>query len=369
MQTGGNLGWRKLAPQPHTFEQLDIEADRPKLYKVKNLAARALGLSKSQIALLTALISYYKEPVADRLLVWPSNEALEKSTGYSERAIRFAIRDLISSGVLLSKDSANGKRFAIRTKSGQILDAYGFDLSPLLAREKEFKDSIARLDAEEELRKRQLDEITICRRSVQEALRSIHDLGVTVDTESTEERFDLLLSQTPRRSLIRAPGPLLAEWRTLKEDVEHQYHTACDGNSCRHIENNNEIPEQPCSNGQEEMVRGETVNLGDLRVACPDAIEQAGEIRAEGDLIAAAARLRGVYGTHRTAWEEACEDLGRPLAAVTFFYVLQMFEDDQRGRRTLNNFGGFFRSWARKIANGEANLAQEIHTMKKKRRH
>ncbi|WP_276122592.1 plasmid replication protein RepC [Pararhizobium qamdonense] len=369
MQTEPNLGWRKLSPGQRVFEKQDIEADRAKLYKVKNLAARALRLSKGQISLLTSLISYFKEPVGGKLLVWPSNDSLEKATGYSERAVRGAIRDLISIGILSSKDSANGKRFAIRSKSQQIIDAYGFDLTPLLLRESEFKDSIKRIEAAEEIHKRQLDEITISRRTVQEVLRAFPELDPGIDVSALERRFDALMSVTPRRSLIRIPGPLLADWNALKLDAEHQYHSASAGNSCRHIEDNNDIPEQPCQNGKEELVRGETVSLGDLKAACPDALEYAGEIRTEGDLIGAAARLRGVFGTHRTAWEEACDDLGRPRAAVTFFLVLQMFDDDQRGRRTITNFGGLFRAYARRAAAGEVNLAQEIHALKRKRQH
>jgi replication initiation protein RepC len=184
-----------------------------------------------------------------------------------------------------------------------------------------------------------------------------------------QSAFDQMVERTPRRSLNRFPGPLLAEWSALLKVAEHQYHTAFAGNDCRHKENNNDIPEQSCSNGQGEMVRGETVNLADMRAACPDAMELAIGVRTEGDMIREAARLRGEYGTHRTAWEEACDDLGRPRAAVLIFYLLQLYVDDQTGRRTINNFGGLFRSWARKVAAGEVDLAKEIHVMRRKRAH
>lgn len=369
MQTQGNLGWRKLGKPVQIHDQPTIEADRRKLYKLKNLAAVALGLSKSQIAVLNSLISYFQEPIAGRLLVWPSNQSLMTATGYSERAVRLAIRQLISIGIIQPKDSANGKRFADRSPTKQILDAFGFDLAPLLLREKEFKDSVLEIEARKEMQSRQLDDITICRRQVQEFLRAFGELDASIDMSTLQSAFDQMVERTPRRSLNRFPGPLLAEWSALLKVTEHQYHTAFAGNDCRHKENNNDIPEQSCSNGQGEMVRGETVSLPDLIAACPDAIEQAGAVRREGDLIQAASVLRGVYGTHRTAWEEACDDLGRPRAAVLFFYLLQLYEDDQRGRRTINNFGGLFRSWARKVAAGEVDLTKEIHAMRRKRVH
>src|SRR3712207_8629910 len=56
---------------------------------------------------------------------WPSNIYLESRTGLTERAIRFAIRGLIDLQLITPKDSPNGKRYAVKDLSGEIVDAFG----------------------------------------------------------------------------------------------------------------------------------------------------------------------------------------------------------------------------------------------------
>jgi hypothetical protein len=55
---------------------------------------------------------------------------------------------------------------------------------------------------------------------------------------------------------------------------------------------------------------------------------------------------------NRTALKEACDELGRPRAAVLFLYLMQISENDLRARRTITNFGGLFRSYTRKVLAG-----------------
>ncbi|MBJ6127180.1 helix-turn-helix domain-containing protein [Microvirga splendida] len=48
------------------------------------------------------------------------------------------IRALINLRLVVSKDSPNGKRYAVRDKAGVVVDAFGFDLTPIYARRKEW---------------------------------------------------------------------------------------------------------------------------------------------------------------------------------------------------------------------------------------
>jgi replication initiation protein RepC len=369
MEKTTNSGWRKLPEGPPILFSGHHDASRSQLFRVKKLADQALGLARSSIAVLGSLISFYHEPLKGRILVWPSNEALCDATGYSERAIRIALRDLIDKGLVAAKDSPNGKRFCQRDKrSGQIVDAYGFDLSGLIEREKEFKEVVLNQNAERDLRKREWDDLTVCRRSVDQVIRTFGEWHPDFDIRELVAKFDRLLAQTPRRAKDRAAGPLLGAWRGLKEEAEALFHTANDGNNCRHKEDNNEAFDQSCNNGQEGLGRGE-ISLGDVVAACPAAIGYADKVRTETELVLEAGRLRGAFGTHRSAWEEACADLGRVRAAVTFFMVLQLYDDDQNGRRQIKNFGGLFRATARRVAAGELDLVAEIAQMKRRRHH
>ena len=55
-------------------------------------------------------------------------------TGLTERAIRRILRQLIDLQLLAPKDSPNGKRYAVKDLGGQVVDAFGFDLTPVYAR-------------------------------------------------------------------------------------------------------------------------------------------------------------------------------------------------------------------------------------------
>jgi replication initiation protein RepC len=46
---------------------------------------------------------------------------------------------LVDCGLVVRRDSPNGKRFARKGQGGEVEQAYGFDLSPLLARAAEFE--------------------------------------------------------------------------------------------------------------------------------------------------------------------------------------------------------------------------------------
>jgi replication initiation protein RepC len=366
METGQNTGWRKLPSNKHLLTGGHFDATRSELFKAKDLSSEALGLSRGSIAILTALISFFKEPLNGRLIVWPSNESLSAKSGFSERSIRLAVRELISQGLLLAKDSANGKRFAIRFGNGQIKDAFGFDLSPLIDRLDEFKRRVAELRARRLEIKAAWDELTVCRRTVEQVIRAFEEHYAEVDIDALRARYADLRSDTPKRSTVDAPGAALAEWSALKSLAESKYDAACAGQNYRHIEDNKNSFDQSCQNGN-ERVKGRTpsVTATDLRVALPDAM-----VLTNGeDPVRAAARMRGTYGTSRDAWDEATTSLGAPRAALAFLIVLQLLCDDRNNKSTIRNFGGLFRATVRKVAAGELDLVEEIHKMKRQRRH
>lgn len=74
-----------------------------------------------------------------RPIVWASNSYLMEQTGFSLSALKRHSRRLAEIGVIAFKDSPNGKRWGHRDADGRIIEAYGFDLSPLSARAEEFE--------------------------------------------------------------------------------------------------------------------------------------------------------------------------------------------------------------------------------------
>lgn len=357
-----NTGWRRPARfiQP---SQPAPEMGATELFAAARLAVKALRLRPGARFVLDQLVGCYGgEMIGGRYLVWPANDFLMERTGLSERGVRYAIRSLLDDGVITSKESANGKRFAIRSKNGQIRDAYGLDLSPLLLRLDEFKERCEEIQDARELRRRQFDEITIFRRATMELINAMGD------ADDLQSEFDRLASLTPRRDSFASPDASLAAWRTLHDVTNERYNTACGGNSSRIIENNKDAPDQSCSRASNN---GEAVRLalGDLTAACPDAMEYIETPRTERDLVDGAGRLRGSVGVHESAWFEAIEKLGPVAAGATFFICLQHYEDDRKRKNAIRNFGGFFRAFVRRVADKQIDLMEEIRGMRRRRAH
>lgn len=295
-------------------------------------------------------------------LVWPSNEFLMEQTGLSERAVRYALKELVQLSVIAPRDSANGKRFAIRSAKGQIVDAFGFDLGPLIQRREEIEARARHIKQERQERKRQLDEVTICRRHVLAVANALQTPALLAEIERLERL-------TPRRDTKMPVTAALAMWRSLKEEADRLHITAFGGKNSRHIEDNNDSPDQSCSNGKGEYEGGgAAISITDVVDACPDAIAYADDGYSNlVELSATAGRLRGGLGVHESAWSEALGSLGLQ-AGVAFFVTLQHYDRDQARKAQIKNFGGYFRAFVRKVAAGQLDLKQEIAALKYRRR-
>src|ERR1019366_1408309 len=73
-----------------------------------------------------------------RPIVWPSASVQQEALGLSPTQAKAINRQLIEAGLITMKDSPNGKRYGKRDRQGRIVEAYGFDLSPIAARHPEF---------------------------------------------------------------------------------------------------------------------------------------------------------------------------------------------------------------------------------------
>ena len=366
MTNAQSSGWRGLKPVLPALIEPD-QADKKDLFEASHMAARVLHLPSTARFILDQLVGCYRgELVEGRILVWPSNEFLSERTGIPERSIRYALARLIEEGVIASKDSANGKRFAQRSPQGQIVRAYGFDLSPLLARLDEFRDRLAALKERERERSLAFDELTINRRAAQEALRTLAEIYPEEDITELTARALELARVTPRRSATGSADSARDAWKAIKEEAESRYYAASAGNSCRHKDNNKYAPDQSCNNGYEN-VRAETpkpvANVADLVRACPDAMEFIGEIRSDREFMLAVSRMRGAFGVSPSAWEEAGRQIGLLGAAATLIYVVQLQARPPAGAQPIKNVGGYFRVLVRLIKNGEMDLTNEIHRL------
>lgn len=158
------------------------EVDRNDLYRVLEGAKTPIGLSASGLETLKHLIGYtrpadYKG--AARPIAWPSNHTLAELAGVTESAIKARLRQLRNLALITMRDSAHGRRRGQRGESGEIVSAYGIDLSPLRARFDELKAAAEAHSAFSRLEKRGRQEIARVRRIISQALAQAADMGLT----------------------------------------------------------------------------------------------------------------------------------------------------------------------------------------------
>lgn len=102
-------------------------------YSIRD-AKELLGATDRSLTILNALLSFHQDDELGTdgdLIVWPSNEKLtERTNGMPAATLRRHLAVLVECGLIIRRDSPNGKRFARKGRGGQIEQAYGFDLSP-----------------------------------------------------------------------------------------------------------------------------------------------------------------------------------------------------------------------------------------------
>ena len=86
-------------------------------------------------------------------------------------------RALIEAGLITMKDSPNGKRYGVRDRAGRIIEAYGFDLSPIAARHAEFVRLAEEARAERAEMGRLRRRATIARNGITQILETAAEYG------------------------------------------------------------------------------------------------------------------------------------------------------------------------------------------------
>lgn len=347
-------------------------------------AMKALKLNPAMRYVLAELVGCWGEVrVGEQCLVWPSNEYLVERTGLSERSVRYGISGLIKLKLVTPKESANGKRFAIKSKNGEVQDAFGFDLAPIYSRRGEWMRMLMEIQKEKDRVRRMYDDITIARRAAEEALTALKTEFPSKWRAELGEEMEAVVSRMPRRRSGVAKEALegmLTEMMQMRGKAEEAfYNAACDGKDCRHIETTNEsLQESSLSKPPKEVERGESSSLAApsfslpginlILEACPAVSEYSVAVETEADLVAAARFVRGALGAHESAWNEAVRLLGPVRAAVVVAITLQLHVDDvTSGKNHIKNPGGYFRALMRMVATGRMNIQTELLAMSRRR--
>ncbi|MGC4944580.1 plasmid replication protein RepC, partial [Kribbella sp. DT2] len=133
------------------------------------------------LSVLEAMLTFLPEAVLapDReagveLVVFPSNRTLSaRARGLSEAALRRHIAALAEAGLVIRRDSPNGKRYARRGEGGQVTQAFGFDLTPLALRAGEFAALADAVRAETLAQRIAREKVTLLRRDCAKLLDAL----------------------------------------------------------------------------------------------------------------------------------------------------------------------------------------------------
>jgi replication initiation protein RepC len=389
-------------------------ADRPgtsgtvvhkwRLFRALTEAKTALGVTDRALSVLHALLSFHQEtaltlPVADRratdedgegtagIVVFPSNRELSiRAHGMAPATLRRHLACLVDAGLIIRRDSPNGKRYARRGQGGEIESAFGFDLTPLVARAEEIENLAEEVRAENKAVRLLRERVTLLRRDIVKMIATGLEEGVSGDWQGLHMRYAALssrfvrnLSHADLEALANELAALSAEIRNaLESHVNLQKKSGNESHSERHIQNqitdsfdlepslqkgwgemlpsNEQGPPSPSAPKSPNVHHPKpstprTYPLGMVLEACPDILDYATKDGIDNwrDLATTAATVRSALGVSPDAWAQALEAMGEHNASIVIAAILQRGDE-------IKSAGGYLRVLTAKARAGEFSL-------------
>jgi replication initiation protein RepC len=367
-----------------------------RLLRALTEARHRLGLGERTLTVLSALLSFHPETVLSlpgavgndpgkdegegratglglSLIVFPSNRELSlRAQGLCERSLARHLGALADSGLIIRRDSPNGKRYARKGQDGVIETAFGFDLTPLVLRAAEFEDAA-------DAARREAAELRALRERCTLARRAAAGFLMLAETEALVgpwQDYATLLAgfALPRRrasadelcDLAKALEELAIEigcsvqqatcsehedqqesGSARRSDSHHPYSKIDSHESEPASEEEGQGPStladeaekaatRPSFSGQDKggppMLSKAMVplSLGFVRQACPSLNTWTGEPARDWPAFVRSAHVaRAALGISLDGWLEAVEAMGEQVAAVTVAAILERVEQAQ----------------------------------------
>ncbi len=413
-------GWRKPTSGLGIAEQHAQAGERVSISKNKALlaikrVAASLGLKPSDMMLLDTFGAFTKPQDWEegrRPIVWASNAYLMEQTGFSLSALRRHARRLVDAGLIAFKDSSNGKRWGHRDEQDYIIEAYGYDLSPLAARAEEFVGRFAQIQDDRAFCQRTKRQITITRRIIRAQVEQAREYALQGPWKELTESFEALLERLPRANATPERLLDMLEWLTeLKASVEKAFSAAVEHDG-EVVENTSQINEQvlnesnimtpkgvnngthlldtkqlnPVSSNtlderraessapekegaEEEQINWNTfghkqhrtdIDVATVMQSCPGFAEMArslgGYVNNWNELHRSAGQLRPMIGISEPAWNIAQERLGPQLAAAAIALIYDKYNAGE-----VASPGGYLRGMVEKARAGELHLDRSFY--------
>jgi replication initiation protein RepC len=329
-----------------------------------------------------------------RPIVWPSASLQQLQLGLSPSQVKETNRCLIELGLVTMKDSPNGKRYGKRDPKGRILEAYGFDLSPVAARHAEFVRLAEEGRAERAAMGRLRRRATIARKAIIQILETAREYDLTSEEWQTLARETQDLTRALRAvervddmaagvtSLERRQQAARERLETLLRAVEtapkepenrpHIYNY----NQTVSLQEDTVIAPKECSGAGGEGGSQSSVPVQPKRtekgmvhgIRADELPRLAPKLKLHlrrpnptwPDLVDAAEWLRHDLGVSKSLWGDACLAMGRELAAVALAIVSTK---DPKHFRTSP--GGYFHGMVDKAKAGDLHLERTVWALRR----
>jgi replication initiation protein RepC len=381
---------RRTLTLAHVAAQMAASARSPdkvvhkwQIFRAICTARPRLGVSERALAVLNALLSFHPETTLtgeEDLIVFPSNEQLCLRThGMPPSTLRRQLAVLVDAGLIVRRDSPNGKRYARKGRGGEITFAFGFDLAPLVARAGEFERMAEEIEAEARAVRLAKERITLCRRDIAKMIATGIEEGVPTrragqgpaNWQEVHATFRGLVEGISRTARLQELEEAAEALSSLADDIlnllENQVKLANmsdnESHNERHKQNSNPNPPiefepslqkgraaRPEPDPQPAVVAERAYPLGMVLSACPDIVDYAkGGVANWRDFLATASVVRPMLGISPSAWEEAQAVMGETQAAIVVACLLQRSS-------AIQSAGGYLRELTRKAGAGEFSL-------------
>jgi replication initiation protein RepC len=369
-------------------------------------AAPYLGLPPHAFAWVSFLVQSTQAQdweEGSRPIAWPSAARQGEFLALEPTAVKTLNRQLAEAGIVVMRDSPTGKRYGRRDPQGRVVEAYGFDLSPLAYRYDEFIRIAAEAKAERERMGQLKRRATCARRAIAQVgeilarrgplppawpqlAAETAELVAAIRKVRTPDDLALIAQSLESRKTQaetwakEAPDPVEND-PTGAEERPHIISTnlslypsdtviAAEESSRGKI-----VPEasEMGTQGQNTTGQKETpsdfeapakVHPGELLQLAPRLADHVPQAFPDwADIVNAAGEgLRHELGVSQALWGEACLGLGRPLAAVALAIV-----STKPRQHFTRGAGGYFAAMIKRAKVGELHLDRSLWKLRRDR--
>lgn len=356
-------------------------------------AQAAFGVTERDLTVMQGLLSFFPDDVLGgnaEMVVFPSNKAIcERLNGMPCSTMRRHIARLVDAGLLMRRDSPNGKRYV--RKHGEERVAFGFDLSPLYCRSEEVARAAEAVREAEDRVRRLREVVSLMRRDLAALAEFGEEIQPGLGLWDQFRDKAVLIARALRRKLTLEE---LSAYRTDLEALLDRARNVIDGPETEEMNTNDASFERHHHNSNKESVDlepalekgGAAADAPDVETDAPGAdVEEAdtrrvpkiplhlviagcpslktfyqGDIRHWHQLFDAACHVRPAMGISASAWEEAQRFMGPEQASIVVVAMLERFAD-------IRSPGGYLRALTSKAAAGEFSCGPMVMALMSRR--